>query len=1214
MATDAKPNDVAQPPPHRNQPKSIAERLMDRFLQESSIQWMLVMGAAIISASSLMLVTRQWTSLPTSLKFLTIVGYTAATYASAEYCGRRMRLHATSQVLRCLTLILIPIGFLSLAWLTDDPFSLSTSATTLLLLVPATGLMVFATDRIFSHWLHGRQYLFVAAYMLLCLAGALPVIDTTWLAALFSTGFWLVMTIGVVNVNRHLFWLAEEHRLPRVFGFLPIAILTTQCVVLLITKTIGAVPFHWVGLGLVMLAGTVLMTTKTIADVFRQRTGNLIHPLPWSIMGPLFVGLTLTAAGVLFSFHGFSFSGAATRAAVPSTLIAAGWMLTIARDTRHRGFAWVGLILITIAYQSCPTLLGDVVRTIQSGAASAVQESRLPVAFYGLTYLPLLAGFALASRWFGQRDRHEFRIPLKRFVSILSVSLTLLSLTHWKAAFVVNTVGVMAFMFYGVVLRERRCILAAIGCLVVAAGSFIPFASSMHLFQTDMRWSLVALSLLGIVLSSSAWLDQFLSSSLFEQRSPVHWFRIAGHTLTVTLSAIWVGTILGRSSMSGVPSLDQLDWIVMSVVILSLFLLTVRLQNYLSGMWMWLIALAAAGLHVNKMVSTEAELLAVFGIATGVVGLFSRVVAGAYGLDASPRQFLPYHLPIENLRSWRRVVSILRPLADLTLGIFALLANAYFLPTLLWATVTLDVSNLAFGWPAVGALIAVGAIVLRHRVTTATAWFFAPIMAGAGVGVLVPQWFRYETLPLVYAMSSAGALAIIVRWGGAEQRLAIGVSAAWLAVIAPLGMLYLSPLVLASSIVAILALLVIHRDDTRDLTQRRTGLAIAGSLQGILAASMLAGFRGFVLELPASSMIVPACVWMLAAAVIAVVIFEDGDAQLDADASRIWGLVLRALALLFFMVCFVSSGLASYEKVVVIASLVIAAGVECHAALRRQQEEHVWGMGAVIGLIAVWLHLHPQVSVLPMLLRLGCVSAGGGLLVFAHRCAEHPRLSIFVRTATVAGLMLPLAGSTWSVFGSSHGSMELLIIFSAAAIWFVHGRVNKAGQYVAGAAVILNIGLCTLFASWSLSDAQIYLIPMGFTVIGLVELLRVDIPRSAHDPLRYLGGLAILVSPCFEILGGSWLHIASLMILSVLFILIAIGLRLRALIHLGTAFLCVDLVAMVIRSSIDHPGMLWVTGLVIGASVIAIGATCEHYRESLLSRIRILSDELSTWQ
>lgn len=117
--------------------------------------------------------------------------------------------------------------------------------------------------------------------MLLCLAGALPVLSNVWLAVLFSSGFWLVMTLGVVKVNRQMFWLTEERRWPRVFGFAPIALLGTLSVVLFITKAHAVIPTEWIGLGLMLLAATILMTARTIAEVFRQRTGDLVRPYPW---------------------------------------------------------------------------------------------------------------------------------------------------------------------------------------------------------------------------------------------------------------------------------------------------------------------------------------------------------------------------------------------------------------------------------------------------------------------------------------------------------------------------------------------------------------------------------------------------------------------------------------------------------------------------------------------------------------------------------------------------------------------------------------------------------------------------------------------------------------------------------------------------------------------------------------------------------------------
>jgi hypothetical protein len=66
--------------------------------------------------------------------------------------------------------------------------------------------------------------------------------------------------------------------------------------------------------------------------------------------------------------------------------------------------------------------------------------------------------------------------------------------------------------------------------------------------------------------------------------------------------------------------------------------------------------------------------------------------------------------------------------------------------------------------------------------------------------------------------------------------------------------------------------------------------------------------------------------------------------------------------------------------------------------------------------------------------------------------------------------------------------------------------------------------------------------------------------------------------------------------------------------YTGIAFLLADLLTMLVRSAIDHPNMLWVSGLGFGLLVIAIGAVCEVYRERLLSKMRTLSSELASWK
>jgi hypothetical protein len=160
----------------------------------------------------------------------------------------------------------------------------------------------------------------------------------------------------------------------------------------------------------------------------------------------------------------------------------------------------------------------------------------------------------------------------------------------------------------------------------------------------------------------------------------------------------------------------------------------------------------------------------------------------------------------------------------------------------------------------------------------------------------------------------------------------------------------------------------------------------------------------------------------------------------------------------------------------------------------------------------------------------------------------------------------------------------------------------------------LNIALVLLWRELAWDDPQFFMIPVGISILALVQLLKQEIPEQFHDPLRYLGALVILVSPTFHIVGGSWLHLFSLMLASVGVVLLAIGLRVRALMYTGTAFLVADLVAMVVRGSIDDRNVLWISGLALGAAVIALGAWCERNREVLVERMRYLSEALKQWE
>ncbi len=1011
--------------------RSGLEDFINSFFQEKNIRWMLVIGAAIVLGSSLMLVAKKWSHWNAAVQFIIVLSYTGVIYACGELSSRRLGLRATGRVLQALTLLLLPICFHSLSWFAAKS-SLGHVGTTLQivgLLVPAAALAWIAATRTIDHWLRERQTTFVVCYLILCFAGALPATNNLFMATGLSAILWFVMTIGTIKVNRHVFWLVEEHRSPRVFGFLPICLLGSMFLLLIATKTFYSIPTEWFGLGCVALSATIFLTARSIANVFRQRTGSLVYPLPWNIVAPIVVALVLAASGVTLSFHGFSYVGTTTLAVVPTSICAAILMFGVASETQRQSFVWAGLMLAAIAYQSSPTLIVDLVQQIKSGAARSLGEEKLPIAFYGLTYLPFILTASVAYKYFSDRKQYFLANPFSIFITIVSLLLYGLSFTHLKAIWIVSLVNVSLFGYLAYLFRDRRYAIVSIVGLVVATATFIPFLNSFGGSPLPIEYAMVGLSLLASAFLASSLPDRLINSIPVKRGLTVPVAATNGNVME-TMFGIedWMMAQLTKlfgymlSSFLGLLALlliaDQCGeaWtlaqsIAFSSILLSVGIATLQARHYLLGLAFWTLILAGIGSRLIPANFIPLELLSFLTLASCSITFlfrwlfkqlspslcvfeFLRIARKRMGLDS---ESLNLCLPDTKPGASSKSLLFLVPLHDLSLFLAFLLALGFHLPSLCYSQVY-------------------GASLITPVATIfAVAWMI---------------WIGYER------RSRSNALAIVT----------------------------LLPL-------------------------SATGL-LNTATPGVFAYS----------------------IWPLA-----------------------W--VVIACGMHFY-----SQRLASIDK----------------QNLGRLPFQ--WG-----GLL------------------LPAIVVGRGL---------------FTKIADVHSL--------------SPG-LDSLTILACAGIYFHHGLVNHKRRFVVLAGAIVNAALAITWFRLDWYDFQLYLVPIGLSVLGLVELLRKEIPKLAHDPLRYIGALTILVSPVFEILEGSWIHLFSLMVLSVFVILLAIGLRIRALVYTGSAFLMADLIAMPIRATIDHPTYLWMGGLAVGLSVIALAAICERHRETLLARIRLLSAELAAW-
>ncbi len=1217
--------------------RSMLERFVDSFFRRENIRWLAVIGAAIVVASSLMIVTNEWSGWPVQAKFLTILAYTGLTYLFSDFGRKHLGLQITARVLQYLTLLLLPICFLSLSWLFGPTYSYTTATglQMMVLIAPALGLAWFSASRIFEHLWRGKQQTFLSSYLILCASGAMPQLHDARLAVLVTFGLWLVASIGAIKINRHVFWITEEHRLPRAFGFLPIALLGLQFLALVAIKTGIALPIEWMGFGLVLMSSTVLMTTRAVADVHRQRTGGNMRPLPWNILAPLVVGIGMSLFGVAISVHGFSYISQTTYAVVPTALLASLMMFQATWETNQRAFVWIGLVLMAISYQCAPTLFAGLVQQVKSSAASAVGEERLPLAFYGLSYLPFLLTVAGASSLLARRTEPAFAIPMRHFVTLVSLALFALSWTHVKACFPVAVVNLLLFSFYAITFRDRRYAIPALAAITAAVGTWIPFANAMQIADIHYIHIVTSLSVFAGVLAAFPQIDRLInrlplpsstwSGELIRQDGkPLSLCNLTSSFLSINMAAIWLLWVIGCVTISqamghGVALGDithAIGVIPLATLVANFAILTARTRSIYFSLGMWsMVAFAAVASAVYLRVPA-------LDIATGttvVCAVVSFVTLLPFRSKAglSVAYLNQFARPSKTDEPVSLVTAFLFPLHDVSAVMLLSLIAAVHFPTILVSNVFLMPLFAPVGTIAVlGWLVAIRLIFKNQGAGVAAAIAF-PLFCSA-VAVSIPGFVAsYATLPLVWSIAAVVTSLVAYRSTSNASVSVQSVALAWVVFSAGLS---LGSFELVARVTALVSLTSLAVTELRRYGKNSwTALAIAANVQILMLVTGLCGVTSWIelLQNPALGLsVAPA---FALAIVVSVALWDVRRIGFDAKLRGVCQVVLRVFFGAAVLSCFSMHFADVVQTSTLMIALAMAAVVEFIEAVRKQHAAHIWSSIAIVSVAVAWLISQGQLIIGGGASQIIVFNLSIVALVIARLTRDHRLLGFTTQPLDLIGLTCPAVLVGITVFRNAMGIEQYFagadsgMLLAAAAIYFHRGLATSNRGFVIASAMILNIASIHLWWSLSFHDLQLYLVPLGMTIIAMVQLLKKEIPSSAHNPMRNLGALVILVSPVLEIVSGSWLHLITLLVLSVLVILLAIGLRIRTLVYVGTAFLFADLFAMVIRSAWANPGMLWIGGLGIGIAVIVLAAICENHREQLLAKIRVLSAELATW-
>ena len=466
--------------------------------------------------------------------------------------------------------------------------------------------------------------------------------------------------------------------------------------------------------------------------------------------------------------------------------------------------------------------------------------------------------------------------------------------------------------------------------------------------------------------------------------------------------------------------------------------------------------------------------------------------------------------------------------------------------------------------------------------------------------------------------------------------------------------------------IAIIAAITLWGDCLRKgKLQNRGDLWIALSLQTLLAAARLGGCHGWIPRGFSGIQSGAALSYTLLGCVFWIVVFEHRPGLALTKRVKDWRIFLHVLTGILMLGCLAT---ASFDRLAM--GLVVIAGTglamahvkkginsalterDTRLSLRGAESHHREAFhlgfdepdtsvdvgkaverkkGVRSGELEIWLAIAVGLFVGLFLYLQKVVTLGVGISQFALLflgVAAFGIVEIAKRYRIESALERPMNGvgnampalvavlalaREFTSYLSGSTSLGALALMMAAGVYFYRSIATGRRLEAIGGMLIANLGLTFLWRSLGWLAPELYLVPIGFSIFALVEVLKDRIPSSAQNPLRYIAVLTMVASPLFEVIGGSWVHMLALMVMSVFVILIAIGFRLRALMSTGSACLLVDLVAMVIRSTIDHLNLLWIAGVVLGIAVIALAAFCENHRDKLLARIRVLSAELATW-
>jgi hypothetical protein len=333
-----------------------------------------------------------------------------------------------------------------------------------------------------------------------------------------------------------------------------------------------------------------------------------------------------------------------------------------------------------------------------------------------------------------------------------------------------------------------------------------------------------------------------------------------------------------------------------------------------------------------------------------------------------------------------------------------------------------------------------------------------------------------------------------------------------------------------------------------------------------------------------------------------------------------WSLTVEGLLAVFVLSAFLAHPAlsAGANAGVIVVSLALSAlharAAFISGAIPPSWAAQIWvGLTVVHGFTAGWLHLVDGTAPW-VLLAIGVTEYSLAALL-----ARTEKWSVLGVPCRHIGLSLPLVA--WAL------AIARLTMHPDQSVWatslpafgvsLFYAVVSLRESRSTGAGILAAATFC-----WTLLEVlvrsglgfEFYFLAPGVSLMGIAYLLRPRIGRAWSRHLATAGASLVYATPIAALTNQvSWIWLAVLLLMTVIFGSACVVLRSRSLLTVSTAALLTDLGFFVFKIGTTEPMLLWVFGLAFGLALMATAAYLEYQREGLLQQVRVFGRELKSW-